>query len=163
RRRAPARRDPTDLPDRGLRALRRRRGRDLPRQPLPALRRRAEPERPAAPRPAGRQHPRDSGRRARRMSGRRLVYLCDWLPPEFGAVGQYALAEAQARAAGGERVTLVGLATRADAVSEERLGAGHLTVIRLATSVYDRADLFARLLWTLGTNLRLVAAALPAL
>jgi len=97
------------------------------------------------------------------MSGRRLVYLGDWLPPEFGAVGQYALAEAQARAAGGERVTLVGLATRADAVSEERVGAGHLTVIRLATSAYDRADLFARLLWTLGTNLRLVAAALPAL
>lgn len=97
------------------------------------------------------------------MSERRLVYLCDWLPPDFGAVGQYALAEARQRATQGEQVTLVGLATRADSVREERVGAGRLTVIRLATSVYDRADFFARLLWTLGTNLRLVAAALPAL
>jgi hypothetical protein len=21
----------------------------------------------------------------------RLVYICDWLPPDFGAVGQYAM------------------------------------------------------------------------
>ena len=26
---------------------------------------------------------------------RRVVYLCDWLPPEFGAVGQYALRAAE--------------------------------------------------------------------
>jgi hypothetical protein len=24
-----------------------------------------------------------------------LVYICDWLPPDFGAVGQYAMLEAQ--------------------------------------------------------------------
>ena len=38
-----------------------------------------------------------------------LLSLCDWLPPDFGAVGQYALAACRERAAAGERVTLVGL------------------------------------------------------
>lgn len=95
--------------------------------------------------------------------GERLVYLCDWLPPDFGAVGQYALAEARERAAGGGEVTLVGLASAGESVVEERVGRGRLTVVRLGARTYDRADFFTRALWTIGTNLRLVAAALPAI
>lgn len=95
--------------------------------------------------------------------GVRLVYLCDWLPPDFGAVGQYALAEAEERARGGDEVTLVGLASAGDSVLERSVGAGRLTVVRLGTRSYDRTDFFTRTLWTIGTNLRLVAAALPAM
>jgi hypothetical protein len=95
--------------------------------------------------------------------GERLVYLCDWLPPDFGAVGQYALAEARERAREGGEVTLVGLASAGESVVEERPGRGRLTVVRLGARTYDRAELFTRALWTLGTNLRLVAVALPAM
>ncbi|HSM15140.1 MAG TPA: hypothetical protein VLA66_13815 [Thermoanaerobaculia bacterium] len=96
------------------------------------------------------------------MSGR-TVYLCDWLPPDFGAVGQYALAAARELARGGRLVTLAGLSSRGDAVAEERVGSGRLTVVRLATDAYDRADLRARAGWTLRTNLRLLAASWGAL
>ena len=40
---------------------------------------------------------------------RRLVCICDWLPPDFGAVGQYALLSARELAKGGWEVTLFGL------------------------------------------------------
>jgi hypothetical protein len=38
-----------------------------------------------------------------------LVYICDWLPPDFGAVGQYAVLFARQWASDGGAVTLVGL------------------------------------------------------
>ena len=43
------------------------------------------------------------------MMKRRLVYICDWLPPDFGAVGQYAVLFAREWASEGWAVTLVGL------------------------------------------------------
>jgi hypothetical protein len=86
----------------------------------------------------------------------RLVYLCDWLPPDFGAVGQYSLLFARERAAAGEEVVLAGLSSTADSVEEEALGAGRLRVVRLRTAVYDKADFRRRVLWTLRTNLSLV-------
>ena len=87
---------------------------------------------------------------------RRLVYLCDWLPPDFGAVGQYSLLFARARAAGGEDVVLGGLSTTADSQTEETVGAGTLRVVRLHTPAYDRANFRARAWWTLRTNFRLL-------
>jgi hypothetical protein len=42
---------------------------------------------------------------------KRLVIICDWLPPDFGAVGQYAVLEAREWAKRGFAVTLVGLAS----------------------------------------------------
>jgi hypothetical protein len=89
----------------------------------------------------------------------RLVYLCDWLPPDFGAVGQYSLGFAAERAAAGEEVTLVGLSSAADSVERD----GRLTVVRLRSPVYDRADRSRRALWTLRTNLRLLRRAWPSL
>ena len=88
----------------------------------------------------------------------RLVYLCDWLPPEFGAVGQYALIAARERAARGEDVTLAGLSSTASSVEEERHGAGLLRIVRLRAAVYDRANFRARALWTLRTNLQILRA-----
>lgn len=91
----------------------------------------------------------------------RLLSICDWLPPDFGAVGQYALIAARAEAAAGREVTLAGLSSSGSRVTEERVGAGRLRVIRIATKPYDRSALRARAAWTVRTNLRLVAALLP--
>jgi hypothetical protein len=86
----------------------------------------------------------------------RLVYLCDWLPPDFGAVGQYSLLFARERAARGEDVVLAGLSSTAASVEEEQLGAGRLRIVRLRARVYDRSDLRHRALWTARTNLSLI-------
>jgi hypothetical protein len=86
----------------------------------------------------------------------RLIYLCDWLPPDFGAVGQYSLLFARERAARGEDVVLAGLSSSTDSVEEEAPGTGRLRVFRLRAPVYDRADLRTRALWTARTNLSLV-------
>jgi hypothetical protein len=86
----------------------------------------------------------------------RLVYLCDWLPPDFGAVGQYSLLFARERAAAGEDVVLAGLSSTADSIQEEALGAGRLRIVRLRATVYDKANFRRRSLWTARTNLALV-------
>jgi hypothetical protein len=86
----------------------------------------------------------------------RLLYLCDWLPPDFGAVGQYSLLFARERAAAGEDVTLAGLSSTADSVEEERPGEGRLRIVRVRTRVYDRSNFRARALWTARTNLSLL-------
>jgi len=88
----------------------------------------------------------------------RLVYLCDWLPPDFGAVGQYSLLFARERAAAGEDVVLAGLSSTAASVEEETVGAGRLRIVRLLAEPYDRADFKRRALWTARTNLSLVWA-----
>lgn len=86
----------------------------------------------------------------------RLVYLCDWLPPDFGAVGQYSLLFARERAARGEDVVLAGLSSQADSVEEERPGTGRLRIVRLRARTYDRSDFKTRALWTARTNLSLL-------
>ncbi len=89
----------------------------------------------------------------------RLVYLSDWLPPDFGAVGQYALIRASARAAAGDDVALVGLSSTRASVESESMSPGRLRVVRLRRPPYDRGRFGQRASWTLITNLRLVAAA----
>ena len=86
----------------------------------------------------------------------RLVYLCDWLPPDFGAVGQYSLLFARQRAAQGDDVVLAGLSSTAGSVEEERHGEGRLRIVRLRAPAYDRADCRTRALWTARTDLGLV-------
>jgi hypothetical protein len=91
----------------------------------------------------------------------RLVYLCDWLPPDFGAVGQYSLLFARERAEAGEDVVLAGLSSTAGSkpeVAEETLGQGRLRVVRLPARTYDRANFRTRALWTARTNLGLLWA-----
>jgi hypothetical protein len=91
---------------------------------------------------------------------RRVVVLADWLPPEFGAIGQYAMLEARAEAAAGAEVTLAGLSSTAASIVAEAEGAGSLRIVRLRRPHYDRAALVQRALWTLRTNLALVLGTL---
>jgi hypothetical protein len=87
---------------------------------------------------------------------KRLAYLCDWLPPDFGAVGQYSVLAARERAAKGEHVVLGGLSSSRTSVEEETIGAGHLRTVRVRAPLYDRSDFLARALWTLRTNVVLL-------
>ena len=57
----------------------------------------------------------------------RLVILADWLPPDFGAVGQYMLLRARSLAEGGQDVTLVGLTSGNDSiVTACKIGRAHV-------------------------------------
>lgn len=96
-------------------------------------------------------------------SERRIVIIADWLPPDFGAVGQYMQMRAEHLAESGHEVTLVGLATTAQSVARREIGKGVLTELRLQARPVPRGSLVMRLAWTILTNLRLVWAAFPAM
>lgn len=86
----------------------------------------------------------------------RLVYICDWLPPDFGAVGQYSLRFAREHAAEGMDVMLAGLSSERGSIEAEEAGAGRLRILRLHAQPYDRSNFALRSWWTLQVNLRLV-------
>ena len=90
-----------------------------------------------------------------------LVYICDWLPPDFGAVGQYSLMFATELAEQGQHVALIGLSSSGSAHETASVGRGSLTVHRLSAAPYSKERRGARLLWTVKTNTRLVRAAWP--
>jgi hypothetical protein len=91
---------------------------------------------------------------------RRLVYICDWLPPDFGAVGQYAQLFARQWASKGWAVTLVGLTTgethRHTAVVA---GGGSVEILRVRRSTYKKQKFASRLVWTVVSNVLLLSAA----
>ena len=93
------------------------------------------------------------------LAEKRLVIIADWLPPDFGAVGQYMQMRAEALAEKGHDVTLVGLSSAAGSTTRTTRGKGTLTEIRLQTRPVPRASLAGRLWWTITANLRLLAAA----
>ncbi len=88
--------------------------------------------------------------------GKRIVYLCDWLPPDYGAVGQYSALFARQLAEDGHDVTLVGLSSRESGTTFEACGAGSLRQMRLLATTYDKASLLRRMLWTARINTRLI-------
>ena len=90
---------------------------------------------------------------------RRIVIIADWLPPDFGAVGQYMQMRARSLAEHGHDVTLVGLASGAGSETREARGKGTLTEIRLAARPVPRGSLIGRMVWTIATDLRLLFAA----
>src|SRR5262245_45813855 len=95
---------------------------------------------------------------------RRLVYICDWLPPDFGAVGQYAVSFARQWASEGWGVTLVGLTTgKSRHEPAEPIGNGSLEVLRTHRRTYQKQKFVARLVWTVVSNVLLLAAALRAM
>jgi hypothetical protein len=98
------------------------------------------------------------------MKKNELVYICDWLPPDFGAVGQYSMLFAREWAKNGWAVTLVGL-TSGEARHEaaEQIGGGALETIRVHRPKYAKQHLGARIMWTLVSNLLLVRAAFAAM
>jgi hypothetical protein len=97
------------------------------------------------------------------LTERRLVIIADWLPPDFGAVGQYMQMRARALAERGHEVTLIGLSSGEGSVRQEARGRGTLTEIRLSTRPVPRGSFVARLAWTAVTNLRLVVSGFRAL
>jgi hypothetical protein len=87
-----------------------------------------------------------------------LFYVVDWLPPEFGAVGQYGVIFAREMASAGRQVVLIGLTSGASRSDVERFGSGGvLETTRIAMSTYDKAKYASRLLWLLKANLHLIA------
>jgi len=90
---------------------------------------------------------------------RRVVIIADWLPPDFGAVGQYMQMRARRLAEQGHDVTLVGLSTGTGSKTHQERGKGSLTEIRLSARPVPRGSLLGRMLWTIATNMRLILAA----
>lgn len=90
---------------------------------------------------------------------RRIVIVADWLPPDFGAVGQYMQMRARSLAERGHDVTLVGLSSRAGSETHEARGKGALTEIRLPARPVPRGSLVGRMAWTIATDLRLLFGA----
>ena len=87
-----------------------------------------------------------------------LFYVVDWLPPDFGAVGQYGLMFARAYARTGRRVFLIGLSSADSKNCVENDGTGILEIRRLKAEAYDKSHRVNRLLWTIKTNWRLMMA-----
>jgi hypothetical protein len=91
---------------------------------------------------------------------KRLVYICDWLPPDFGAVGQYAVLGAREWASEGWAVTLVGLTSgQSSQQAPESVGEGSFEVIRVRRRTYQKQKFASRLLWTILSNVMLLGAA----
>src|ERR1700730_8798241 len=95
---------------------------------------------------------------------KRLVFICDWLPPDFGAVGQYAMLDARERANAGCAVTLVGLTSGPSLrQAAEPVGQGSLEIIRVHRGAYRKQKFASRLNWTIRANVMLLAAAFKAM
>jgi hypothetical protein len=95
---------------------------------------------------------------------KRLVYICDWLPPDFGAVGQYAILAARKSADAGCAVTLVGLTSgKSNRQASEPIGKGSLEVIRVHRRTYPKQKFASRLVWTILSNVMLLGAAFGAM
>lgn len=86
-----------------------------------------------------------------------LFYVVDWLPPDFGAVGQYATIFAREFARAGRHVHLIGLSSSNADVHNEPCGVGSLEIRRIAVQRYDKSRRLQRLWWTLKTNWRLMS------
>src|SRR5438477_4482626 len=77
-----------------------------------------------------------------------LFYLVDWVPPDFGAVGQYGLIFAAQIARSGRRVCLIGLTSGAYNTTREVLAHGAvLEIKRLGARRYNKSGLLSRLIW----------------
>ena len=105
------------------------------------------------------------GRHARRdVMTKRLVYICDWLPPDFGAVGQYAVLFARQWAREGWAVTLVGLTSGESRYqAAEPIAEGSVEVLHVHRRSYQKQKFATRLVWTVGSNLLLLGAAFGAM
>src|SRR5215472_5651382 len=96
--------------------------------------------------------------------GKRLVYICDWLPPDFGAVGQYAVQDAREWATNGWAVTLFGLTSgESNCQPAKPIGEGSLEVIRVHRRTYQKQKFASRLVWTILANVMLLGAAFSAM
>jgi hypothetical protein len=86
----------------------------------------------------------------------RILMLCDWLPPDFGAVGQYAVGFAKELATAGHAVTLVGFSSTAASEEASAETGGRLVVRRIRRPLEGRRDFATRVSWMLRANLALL-------
>src|SRR6516165_11612810 len=111
-----------------------------------------------------RNHCRVDYHRSDDAMSKRLVYICDWLPPDFGAVGQYAVLFAREWARDGWDVTLVGLTSGKSSRQEpEPIGDGSLEVLRMHRRTYKKQRSASRLVWTIASNVLLLSGAFRAM
>jgi hypothetical protein len=94
---------------------------------------------------------------------RPLLIVCDWIPPAFGAVGQYEHARAIEAASQGRPVTLIGLGdNNEDKVQAVDAEGRSLRIIRLGATAPNKASLLQRGMWALSINLKLLQATASA-
>jgi hypothetical protein len=87
-----------------------------------------------------------------------LFYIVDWLPPDFGAVGQYGAIFARDIAVAGRDVRLIGLTTGDASTTREVLPNGKtFEITRIHNSIYTKSKFTKRLSWTFRTNMRIVS------
>jgi hypothetical protein len=94
-----------------------------------------------------------------RAESKKIIMLCDWLPPDFGAVGQYAVGFAKSLAEQGNQVSLFGFSSNASGEIKEAVGTGSVLTRRIHRSEYDRGNFIKRAFWTFGANIALLFAA----
>ena len=98
-----------------------------------------------------------------RPAGQKIVLICDWLPPDFGAVGQYTLQRGEQLAREGHQVTVVGFSSQEIIPEHIPQGLESLKVLRVQVGTYDKNSLVKRALWTLSANFKLLRAARRAI
>ena len=91
--------------------------------------------------------------------------VCDWIPPEFGAVGQYMHVRSLQLASQGRDVALVGLGRQKAEADHTHIGQGHLSIVRVdaRSSATPKTGLLTRGLWAMRMNVRLIMATHRAL
>src|SRR5262245_19469398 len=104
------------------------------------------------------KYPESSGdRKTSCKNSNQLFYLVDWLPPDFGGVGQYGAIFAHNLAVSGRDVRLIGLTTGDTTTTQEELPNGKLfEATRIQSLNYAKSRFIERLLWTFRTNIRIV-------
>ena len=98
-----------------------------------------------------------------RPAGQKIVLICDWLPPDFGAVGQYTLQRGEQLAREGHHVTVIGFSSATGLQDGGNPGLNLPNVVRVKCGTYDKNSLVKRALWTLNTNIKLLRMARPAI
>lgn len=94
----------------------------------------------------------------KQVQPRSIVYVCDWLPPDYGAVGQYSELFARQLASEGNKVVLGGLTTGRHGANQEWLGRGSLLTVKVPAKTYEKSSMLRRMLWTVKTNTFLLVA-----
>ena len=94
-----------------------------------------------------------------RPAGQKIVLICDWLPPDFGAVGQYTLQRGEQLSKEGHHVTVVGFSSGIASREPPAQSLGLLNVLRVRCGTYDKNSLLKRALWTLSANIKLLRVA----
>ncbi len=98
-----------------------------------------------------------------RPAGQKIVLICDWLPPDFGAVGQYTLQRGEQLAREGHDVTVVGFSSYPAKLEDVEQPIPLLKVLRVQCTTYDKTSLIKRAFWTFNANIKLLRIARAAI